>query len=301
MSYQLRPTQQHQEQPGIDQPPDEHELQDPHKYQQNLFYQDHTRNQEQQQQQHQPTYVVAPGTAYYASPPEQQQREQPQTWVGPPYAKTLAGGWASSTTATTRGEEFGRQTPGANSASRLGSGGGAGGSKGGLGGGVWASDDGRRICGITRSMFFVVLAVGVFFVVVAVAVGVGVGLGTGSTPTTPSNETATGNSSLPTYTGTPGDLACPSSNNTVYVSSYSSPFDIQCGRDYSSSGGARDLEHMTMATLAECIDACGARDDCVGVGYGSYQNSPTCWMKSQLGDPNWSYDWSFARLQSYDD
>ncbi|KAI1213316.1 uncharacterized protein F4807DRAFT_258771 [Annulohypoxylon truncatum] len=190
-------------------------------------------------------------------------------------------------------------------------------------------EDARRVCGVKRNTFFIVLAVGLFLLVVAVAVGLGVGLGTrksvgvaadgaaanfgadssssslSSTSTTPTlttstTPTPTKTSPTPSFTGAEiaGPVICPQNNNTVYVAEGSSkPFNVQCGRDYSSQNGARDIKHMHQSTMASCIDVCGNREDCVGVGWGYYQGSFECWMKSKLGEPNWSSSWYFAQLQ----
>ncbi|KAI1092434.1 hypothetical protein F5B19DRAFT_208699 [Rostrohypoxylon terebratum] len=190
--------------------------------------------------------------------------------------------------------------------------------------------DKPRVCGIKRNTFYVVLAISSFLLVVAVAIGLGVGLGTrkgvgvvGSeaavdlgadssssslvspTSTTPTSTTSTTPTSTkvsptPSFTGalTPGPVDCPQNNNTVYVARGSSkPFNVQCGRDYNSQHGAKDIKHMHTPTMASCIDACGDDDDCVGVGWGYYQDSFQCWMKSALGEPNWSAQWYFAQLQ----
>ncbi|KAI1443360.1 hypothetical protein F5Y02DRAFT_220794 [Annulohypoxylon stygium] len=185
-----------------------------------------------------------------------------------------------------------------------------------------------RVCGIKRNTFYIVLAISLFLFVVAVAVGLGVGLGTrksvgvgGSsaavdlgadsssslspTSTTPTSTTSTTPTSTkvsptPSFTGAmiPGPVVCPQNNNTVYIARGSSkPFNIQCGRDYSSQQGAKDIKHMHTPTMASCIDACGNDEDCVGVGWGYYQDSFQCWMKSALGEPNWSSQWYFAQLQ----
>ncbi|CAJ2510245.1 Uu.00g061450.m01.CDS01 [Anthostomella pinea] len=169
----------------------------------------------------------------------------------------------------------------------------------------------RRVCGIRRSHFYVIFAIGMFLLVVGIAVGLGVGLASRDTSaptptsTTSPDGTSTQTSPTPSFTGIQaGDtVACPGDNNRVYLSaSTSKAFNIQCGQDYNSAGGAVDLAHMIKATLAECIDACSGRQDCVGVGYGSYEGELTCWMKSQLGTPNTSTDdWAFAQLQDMSD
>ncbi|KAI1878371.1 hypothetical protein JX265_000303 [Neoarthrinium moseri] len=180
-----------------------------------------------------------------------------------------------------------------------------------------------RICGVKKNVFFIVLAIAAFVFVVGIATGLGVGLGSGknssnaaasgqstsssststtSTPTT-SSETPTKVSPTPSFTGTvtKGSVLCPRDNGTVYISSITSkPFNVECGHDYNSQDGAKDLSHQPAATMAECIDACGENDSCVGVGWGNYQGTYTCWLKKQLGTPNDSSKWYFAKLQDLD-
>ena len=50
--------------------------------------------------------------------------------------------------------------------------------------------------------------------------------------------------------------------------------------------------------MSECLDLCGRRADCIGVGYGQFKGSWTCWLKSELGQPNFSENWYAAREQS---
>ncbi|KAI2602793.1 hypothetical protein GGR54DRAFT_468605 [Hypoxylon sp. NC1633] len=188
-----------------------------------------------------------------------------------------------------------------------------------------------RIFGIRRNHFFIILVIGLFLVAVAVAVGLGVGLGTrkstnvaassgdlgaasspssslsptstAPTSTTETTPTSTRASPTPSFTGTrvSRPVICPQNNNTVYIAEGTlKAFNVQCGRDYNSNNGASDIKHMHAATMAQCIDACGARGDCVGVGWGYYKGSNQCWMKGRLGEPNWSSEWYFAQLQSLD-
>ncbi|RYP91571.1 hypothetical protein DL770_002285 [Monosporascus sp. CRB-9-2] len=162
-----------------------------------------------------------------------------------------------------------------------------------------------RILGIKRGAFFVVLAIGCFLMVLGIAVGVGVG--ETSDPSSPTTTTATSTSSVPTpsFTGivVSAPVTCPENNNTVYVTASDAPkpFNVECGRDYASEDGARDMAtRRDVATMAECVDLCGSRAGCVGVGYGDFDGAWTCWLKSQLGQPNWSDGWYAARLQNVD-
>ncbi|KAI0128718.1 hypothetical protein BJ170DRAFT_622687 [Xylariales sp. AK1849] len=123
---------------------------------------------------------------------------------------------------------------------------------------------------------------------------------TEATSTTTSSSTLTLTSPTPSFTGTliSGTVECPDDNGSVYVSSGSSkPFNIECGRDYNSRDGAKDMSNKPIASMAGCIDYCGSTSGCVGVGWGNYQGTITCWLKSELGEPNESDSWYFARLQ----
>ncbi|KAI1373351.1 hypothetical protein F4677DRAFT_220402 [Hypoxylon crocopeplum] len=234
---------------------------------------------------------------------------QPSVMSPPPPTKTPFSEWTGPTDST-----FDRRTLGAYSATMP----------------PRPPKEDARVLGIKRNHFFIILAVGLFLLVVGIAVGLGVGLGTrknsntvatdsaagdsdavsssssiAPTSTTPTSTTSTTPTSTrvsptPSFTGTlvSGPVICPQDNNTVYVSEgVSKPFNVQCGRDYSSANGAQDITHMHQSTMANCIDACGKRSDCVGVGWGYYKGSYQCWMKSQLGEPNWSSQWYFAQLQ----
>ncbi|KAH6654228.1 hypothetical protein BKA67DRAFT_535559 [Truncatella angustata] len=191
-----------------------------------------------------------------------------------------------------------------------------------------------RICGVKTNVFFIVLALGAFVLVAGIATGLAVGLALGkksantaaapaetrqvgyfmlcasssltsttTTQTTSTSATSTRVSPTPAFTGTItlGPVSCPRDNSSVYISQITSkPFNIECGHDYNSQGGAKDLSHQATTTFADCINLCGSKSSCVGVGWGIYQSIPTCWLKSALGAPNNSTSWYFARLQSLD-
>ncbi|RYP63669.1 hypothetical protein DL771_009157 [Monosporascus sp. 5C6A] len=178
---------------------------------------------------------------------------------------------------------------------------------------VSSQQRGPRIWGIKRGAFFIVLAIGCSLMVLGIVTGVGVGLALrDTTPSETSDRsssstttTATSTSSAPTpsFTGTvvSTPVTCPENNNTVYVTTGDAPkpFNVECGRDYNSEDGARDItSRRDIETMAECIDLCGSRAGCVGVGYGDVDGAWTCWLKSQLGQPNWSDGWYAARLQN---
>ncbi|OTB04998.1 hypothetical protein M426DRAFT_320311 [Hypoxylon sp. CI-4A] len=300
MSFQLRPTQQPQQERGYN----EYNTYNHGYYQQAYAQQlppvDMTRPQSQASSSIQPPLPMA-ATMYH-----QDGLARTHTWIAnqslavspPPPAKPPLSEWTGSGTGTD--STFDRRIYSPTLPPR-------------------PPREDRRICGIKRDHFSIVLAIGVFLMVVGTAVGVGVGLGTRSsgrevsaanigavsssssiTTTPTSTPTTTTASPTPSFTGTlvSSPVICPQDNNTVYIAQGSAkPFNIQCGRDYNSADGAKDIKHVHQATMAECVDTCGARDDCVGVGYGYYKGSFRCWMKSQLGEPNESSQWYFAQLQ----
>ncbi|RYO75031.1 hypothetical protein DL764_010603 [Monosporascus ibericus] len=163
-----------------------------------------------------------------------------------------------------------------------------------------------RIWGVKRGAFFVVLAIGCCLMVLGIAIGVGVGeTSDSSSSSTTTTATSTSSAPTPSFTGTVvlAPVICPENNNTVYVTAADAPkpFNVECGRDYGSEDGARDMAtRRDVATMAECVDLCGSRAGCVGVGYGDVDGAWTCWLKSQLGQPNWSDGWYAARLQNVD-
>lgn len=120
------------------------------------------------------------------------------------------------------------------------------------------------------------------------------------TETTTTSATITKVSPTPYFTGsaTLGPIECPRDDGKVFISDITSkPFNIECGHDYNSADGAKDLSHEATPSMATCINLCGSTSDCVGAGWGMYQEVPTCWMKSALGEPNQSQNWYFAKLQ----
>ncbi|KAI1805571.1 hypothetical protein F4811DRAFT_208990 [Daldinia bambusicola] len=327
MSYQLGPAQESQQQGGYDAYSNTYENNNNNEYgyghgQQAAY----AENQQQQQQQpysmtHTPSQVSSPTTSPGATSATVYHHHQDgvsraQTWVSnqqplaspPPVAKTPLGEWTENTLDYRTPRGYSPTMP------------------------PRPRNEDQRVWGIKRNTFFIVVAIGLFLLVVAIAVGLGVGLGTrrtnsvavsaaenstaissppaalqptttSPTSTTPSSSTLTKVSPTPSFTGTltPGPIICPQNNNTVYVSRGSSkPFDVQCGRDYNSAGGAKDLAHMYKASMAQCVDACGDHPGCVGVGWGNHEGTTECWLKSALGEPNFSPSWYFAQLQDMD-
>ncbi|KAI1469492.1 uncharacterized protein F4812DRAFT_332115 [Daldinia caldariorum] len=337
MSYQLGPAEESQQQGGYDARNNTYEHNNNNDgygygygygYGQQTAY---TEHQQQQQQQpyhitHTPSQVSSPttspqaasATVYYHHHHHHHQDgvTRAQTWVSnqqplaspPPMAKTPLGEWSENTLDYRTPRGYSPTMP------------------------PRPRKEDQRVWGIKRNTFFIVVAIGLFLLVVAIAAGLGVGLGTrrtssvavsvaenstaNSSPpaaiqpttTTPTSTTRSSSSTTkasptPSFTGTltPGPIICPQNNNTVYVSRGSSkPFNVQCGRDYNSAGGATDLAHMYKASMAQCVDACGDRPGCVGVGWGNSEGTTECWLKSGLGEPNFSPNWYFAQLQDMD-
>ncbi|KAJ9155137.1 hypothetical protein NKR23_g2246 [Pleurostoma richardsiae] len=171
----------------------------------------------------------------------------------------------------------------------------------------------RRICGLRRHVFWAVVAIAVFAIVAAIAIGVGVGIATrnnGSHDSSPSpsattsvNATGTNTLPSPSATATGGlevQVVCPTDNRTLYDISAPSQsggnkkFLVLCGRDYSSAQGAVDLFTKNTTTFAECLDDCANQEGCTAVGWGNYYGTNTCWLKSSIGEPNWSSSWYAA-------
>ncbi|KAK6953450.1 hypothetical protein Daesc_005754 [Daldinia eschscholtzii] len=334
MSYQLGPAQESQQQEVHDAYSNTYD----HNHNGYGYGQQAAYAQQQQQQHHQqqynnmthttPSQVSSPANspqAPSATVYNQDGVNRTQTWVSnhqplmtpPPVAiKTPLGEWAGSPDNT-----FDYRTPRGYSPTMP----------------PRPPKEDQRVWGIRRNTFFIVVAIGLFLLVVAIAAGLGVGLGTRKsspfavsaadnstaissssssasidqpTPTPPTSTTTTTTtpsstevSPTPSFTGTliPAPVICPQNNNTVYVSKGSSkPFNIQCGRDYNGDGGAVDLTHMYKASMSQCIDACGDHPGCVGVGWGNHEGTTECWLRSKLGEPNFSPNWYFAQLQDMD-
>lgn len=71
-------------------------------------------------------------------------------------------------------------------------------------------------------------------------------------------------------------------------------FLVLCGRDYNEADGAADLYSANITTFAGCLTECAAQEGCTAVGWGNYYGTNTCWLKSQIGEPNWSASWYAA-------
>ena len=121
-----------------------------------------------------------------------------------------------------------------------------------------------------------------------------------SSTTTPS---ATRSFPAPTAQATIGpsqNIKCPTNNLTLYTSQLDEKkrFVLLCGRDYNSDHGAIDMYNQDAETMGDCIDMCASAKDCVGAGWGNMDGRDVCWIKSQLGQPGWSYLWYFAVLDN---
>ncbi|KAF9877305.1 hypothetical protein CkaCkLH20_05005 [Colletotrichum karsti] len=154
---------------------------------------------------------------------------------------------------------------------------------------------GPRVCGMRRKVFYIVMAVAIIFVVAAIAIGLGAGLAFGRKP---AGDKSSGSGSLPSGVESTktANISCPASDNSTF-SAQAEPdrlFRLICGHDYNSEDGAIDLTSENATTMANCIDRCANRTECVGAGWGDYYGNHVCWMKSRLGKPNVSGNWLFA-------
>jgi len=50
--------------------------------------------------------------------------------------------------------------------------------------------------------------------------------------------------------------------------------------------------------MADCIDMCAGQAGCVGAGWGWWQTSNVCWLKSSLATSQPSALWYFAALDN---
>ncbi|KAL1844844.1 hypothetical protein VTK73DRAFT_1686 [Phialemonium thermophilum] len=155
----------------------------------------------------------------------------------------------------------------------------------------------ETICGVKRRTFWCVIAVGVLIMLAAVAIGVGLGVAMRKSghQSSPVNNTGWPEPKATGTTASHDAIHCPANNETLYhAANTTRSFLLLCGRDYSSLNGATDIYDVALDTLADCIDECAQRPDCVGAGYGNYRGRNTCWLKSFLGDPNFDPTWYFV-------
>ncbi|KAK3937958.1 hypothetical protein QBC46DRAFT_391318 [Diplogelasinospora grovesii] len=176
--------------------------------------------------------------------------------------------------------------------------------------------------GMKRSVFLGILAVST--ILLACIIGLGAGLGvsqrnlhqaqtdlmkaqadaSAAATTVFTTASPTTTSSSASATATASEIECPASNNTFYISSNSGKkFERFCGLDYSGNGQAVDIGNVKTDSMDACIDACAAKSNCTGCGWGVISgdtgNQHSCWMKSNLTKShNATADWGFAVLLS---
>lgn len=121
--------------------------------------------------------------------------------------------------------------------------------------------------------------------------------GGGGNATASSTASSTATTTIPAATATATatsntTIQCPSANRTLYEldTQGNTNFLVLCGRDYNSGDGAIDIAQVN-TTFQGCLSECGETTGCVAVGWGNYYGTDTCWLKSQIGSPNWSADW----------
>ncbi|KAJ6178607.1 hypothetical protein N7519_009068 [Penicillium mononematosum] len=190
----------------------------------------------------------------------------------------------------------------------------------------------KRICGLSSTVFWVLVVVGAI-VVIGAAVGGGVGSTVSkkttpsgnsaepATSTSPSTDTASATSSGPVTSGTVGLAGnpCPRANETTERGSDGSLYTLLCGVDWprgadAATGGGKvqDLSTETEYTLNACIRRCSEwnkdesnRQDCMGVVYSANLTAAfdggqggNCFLKSKVGNyfPNSNTSVAAGRL-----
>ncbi|KAK1758712.1 hypothetical protein QBC47DRAFT_149867 [Echria macrotheca] len=159
----------------------------------------------------------------------------------------------------------------------------------------------ETICGIRRGLFIILLAAA-GLLLLAIGVGVGVGVGVGGNRNASSGSTSSSPTATPT--GSPGSQdSCPGMSSTQYSAANGKKFLHLCGLDYSGTGEATDITSLKTSTFAQCIEACAARDDCDGAGWGPLLPNgdnkfrQTCYLKKNLQTSHTATpEWNFAIL-----
>lgn len=186
------------------------------------------------------------------------------------------------------------------------------------------------ICGLSRRMFWITVAVATFLVLgLTIGVGVGVGVGkhhhksktspendsnptaaitTAASTTSPAKSTSTRTSTTSSPTPTPttdsNNLSCPAANNTIYhVPDSTAKFKRICGIDYSGVDQAKDIATVWTITMQDCIFQCAEYPGCTACGWGVIKGDPgsehRCWMKANLTSSHVARPgWEFAILTS---
>ena len=85
------------------------------------------------------------------------------------------------------------------------------------------------------------------------------------------------------------------------ASSGGKQFRRMCGIDYGGKGEAVDIGNVKTHNLDACIDACAAKTNCTGAGWGVIEGDTgplhACWMKTNLTKAHKATpDWGFAVL-----
>ncbi|KAF7544787.1 hypothetical protein G7046_g9715 [Stylonectria norvegica] len=169
----------------------------------------------------------------------------------------------------------------------------------GLNGGVEKDQDGGKILGMRKKIFFIVLAVAILLVVIAIAVGLGVGLAMRHSSDSDSDSddpksTDTPSSGDKIISTATANITCPASDNTTYQAEDTGRyFRIICAVDYNSDGGSVDLSSKNETSMAECIDACTSLSGCTAAGWGNFYDNKVCFMKKSVGSsvavPGWIF------------
>ncbi|KAK3380809.1 hypothetical protein B0H63DRAFT_560655 [Podospora didyma] len=122
------------------------------------------------------------------------------------------------------------------------------------------------------------------------------------TPTPTAAAPTTAVQTSPTATPT---VDCPKSNGTFVTSATGNKrFQRLCGLDYGGNGEAIDIGSVKTLNMNDCIDACAAKANCTGAGWGILTGDKglgpqPCWMKMNLTKShNATSDWGFAILVS---
>ncbi|KAI1330109.1 hypothetical protein F5Y16DRAFT_364088 [Xylariaceae sp. FL0255] len=177
----------------------------------------------------------------------------------------------------------------------------------------------KRILGLRKPVFWIVLAIILVVLVVAIGVGAGVGAsrnssnsskgagGSASTSTTSassssstimsdtttatsspssSSRTLASSTSSPSPTSGVQSTGCPGMNNTIYsVPGSTLQYRRYCGIDYSGDGTV-DIKSIPTENEASCIANCAGTPECTGCGWGYISGGPTsdftCYLKRNL-------------------
>ncbi|KAI9815085.1 MAG: hypothetical protein M1827_002928 [Pycnora praestabilis] len=176
----------------------------------------------------------------------------------------------------------------------------------------------KTICGLTRTTFWLALALVLVIVIAAVGGGVGGSIAVhDASKTRKTSATTVTVSSAPTSTSSstnltnlvvplPNDVAtvaldCPTSGTNSYTSGASITFSWQCGTDYNAgseneakNGTIVDLTSLIAYSIEDCMEACSQMNaldviTCAGVTFRSEMKHyyatarANCWLKDSTG------------------